>query len=257
MSRPLAVLVALIASLPASADEVVLRNGSVFSGEVRESEGEVTVRFDLGTITFKRSEVRSITRSEDPIKELERRLAGARDTAGRYEVARWAREQGLATRANEILRKLLELDPDHEGARRALGYERFEGSWLDGDAAMVARGFVKHGGRWLKRETAEQMLAQEARLRIEEERRASAERIAEAWRAVETARLAVEREKLEALRDVPCWPFVVLPPRRHRHAHPAPPSNVASPSFTPGAGVSFPSLTPPPGVPQPSLTPAR
>lgn len=191
------VIAAMAVALPGFADEVVLRNGSLFTGVVREEGDNVILEVDFGTVTFRRSEVREIRRTEDPLKEYDRRYKEARDARGYYALGLWAREKGLTTRSNELFQKVISLDPDHEGARGALGYERFEGRWLAGDDLMLARGYVKHEGRWLKREMVERLLEQENQARTESERQAAAERIARMRREVEMERLAVERERVE------------------------------------------------------------
>lgn len=190
-------------SLPASADEVVLRNGAVFGGIVREDGEKVVLEIDCGTMTFRRSEVREVRRTEDPLKELDRKASEVKDAPGYYELGRWARKNGLTTRANELFQKAVALDPDHEGARLALGHQKHEGRWLAEDEAMAARGYVRHEGRWLKRETVEFLEEQANRARMEADRQAAAERIARMKREVEMERLALEREKIERN----CWRF--------------------------------------------------
>lgn len=202
MVKRIGLLLLLGASAPAArADEVVLRNGAVFSGVVREEGDRVVVEVDAGTMTFRRADVREVRRTEDPLREFERRLSAAGDAEAYYELALWARERGLTSRANDLFRKVLSLQPDHEGARKALGHEKVEGRWMEPDEAMVARGFVKVDGRWLKRETAELLMAQEGLHRMEVERRESAERIERLRKEVEMAWVAVERERLELERE--------------------------------------------------------
>ena len=62
----------LVLALPGAADEVTLRNGSVFSGVVREQGDRVVVQMDSGSMSFLRIDVREIVRSDDPLKEFER-----------------------------------------------------------------------------------------------------------------------------------------------------------------------------------------
>ncbi len=183
------------------ADEVVLRNGAVFSGVVREDGDRVVVQLDFGSMTFKRIDVRSITRSDDPLKEFNQKLQAAQGAPGHYDLAMWARDKGLTTKSNEVLKKVIALDPDHAEARKALGYEKVEGSWLEGDELKVARGFVKYNGRWLRRETAERLLEDEKRVSVEADRRKIEQRAIDAQREVELARIALERERLEAARE--------------------------------------------------------
>jgi len=193
----------LALSLPAQADEVVLRNGAVFSGLAREEGERVVLELDFGTMTFRKSEVREIRRSDDPIKELEQKVRESKDAKSLYETAQWAREKGLTTRANDLYRKVIALEPGHAEARKALGYEKVDGLWLAGDELMVAKGFVRHQGRWLKKETAEAFRADDAQLRIEQERGVAAERIAKLQAEVERAKIAVERERIELERNRP------------------------------------------------------
>lgn len=188
-------------ALPAGADEVVLRNGAAFSGSVREDGDRVVLELDFGTMSFRRSEVREIRRSDDPLKELEQRLKSAKDAKSLYETAVWAREKGLNGRANDLLRKVIALEPGHGEARKALGFEQVNGLWLEGDELRVAKGYVRHQGRWLKKETAEAFRADDTQLRIEQERGAAAERIAKLQAEVDRARIAVERERVELERN--------------------------------------------------------
>ncbi len=246
-------------SLPACADEVVLRNGATFQGVVREDGDRVVLVVDFGTVSFKRSEIKSIVRSASPITELEDKVKAAKDAAGYYEAGLWARDRGLATRAGEIFEKALALDPDHAGARKAAGYEFFEGRWLRGDDLRTAQGYVKVGREWLKRETAEKLKEDEKQLLIEQERNATAERLAQVDREVQLARLGVERERIELERERTqhyyYWrPWVVLPCRcRNGHHHgPAAPVVVNPPTV-----VVNPPTSPAPTTPPPAPVPTK
>ena len=190
-------LLSLAIALPCAADELVLKNGAAFSGAVREEGDKVVIELDFGTMTFRKSEVRSFKKTSDPIQEYERKLQGATDAKSTYEVAVWAREKGLGTRANDLLRKVVSLDPDHAGARRALGFEKVDGKWLEGDDLMTARGLLKHNGRWLPKDTVEKIHENEKQIHIEAERRETAERIARLHCEVELAKVQLERERLE------------------------------------------------------------
>jgi hypothetical protein len=199
MKKVLGVLLLLAA--PAAADEIVLRNGSVFSGLVVDHGERVSVQMDYGTMTFRKIDIREIRRTEDPLKDLEKKVAVSASPQQLFETAMWARDRGLAGRSNELCEKVIALDPGHEGARKALGYERHEGQWLRGDDLMVARNFIRHQGKWLKRETVEQLLAQEAAEVIEVEREKTLRQAAHFEREVALQKVAVERERLEVERE--------------------------------------------------------
>jgi hypothetical protein len=46
------------------------------------------------------------------------------------------------------LKRVIELDAEHELARRALGYSRVEGRWTTQEEVMLSRGYVKYKGEW-------------------------------------------------------------------------------------------------------------
>ncbi len=255
--RRILVLLALLAA-PAAADEVVLRNGSRFSGRVLEQGDRVTVQMDYGTMTFRKLDVREVLRSDDPLKDLEQKVEAATTTQKLFEAALWARDRGLPGRSNELCEKVLLLEPDHEGARKAMGYERLEGGWLRGDDLMVARGFVKHEGKWLKRETVEQILAQQSVEAVDYERQKTLRRAAEMDREVELQKIALERERIEAERErdrrTSWWrngawlagpSVVILPGACGPAAHPGyGPGRTLPPAAGPYPAWSHPVLTP-------------
>lgn len=191
------VLLSLALATAAFADELVLRNGSAFSGIVREEGDRVSVEMDFGTMSFKKVDVRSITKGRDPIHEFDEKSKSATDVKGMLELAAWAREKGLGTRSTDLYRKILTLDADQADARKALSYEKVNGQWLTGDDLMVARGFVKVNGKWLARETAERVLEQDAQAMMENERVQLARRVADQRHSEEMTRIGLERERLE------------------------------------------------------------
>jgi hypothetical protein len=144
-------------ALPAAADEVTLKNGSKLEGVVREEADRVTVEVPGGSVTVGRDQVKSIDRpSERLSSEYDRRLQGLNGEGGSgvYDLALWARQQGMEARAQAMFRRTLEIDPDHEGARKALGYRAYKGVWLTEEQYMTAAlGLVEYQGKWLPAET--------------------------------------------------------------------------------------------------------
>jgi hypothetical protein len=197
MNTMRALLLSLALTSTALADEVVLRNGSTFSGIVREQGDKVIVEMDYGTMTFKKVDVRSIQRGEDVLTQFQDKSRTAFDVKSLLELAAWAKDKGLAGRATEIYRKVIVLSPDDIDARKALGYEKVNGQWLEGDDLMTARGFVKVNGRWVTRETADRMREIEAADRIEVDRASLARRVADQKHSEEMTRLGLERDRLE------------------------------------------------------------
>jgi hypothetical protein len=197
MTTMKALLVSMALASTALADEVVLKNGSAFSGIVREEGDRVVVEMDYGTMTFKKVDVRSISRGDDVLSQFQEKARKATDVKSMMELATWARDKGLAGRATDLYRKVIALDADQAEARKALGYEKFNGQWLSGDELMTARGFVKISGRWLSKDTADRILEQDAQARIESERVALAKRELEQRHIEEMTKIGLERERLE------------------------------------------------------------
>ena len=71
------------------------------------------------------------------------------DVEGNWALAEWCKRQRLATRRKQHLRRVLELEPDHAGARRALRYVRRGDRWLTREQSMTSRGYVRYRGRWI------------------------------------------------------------------------------------------------------------
>lgn len=77
------------------------------------------------------------------------------DAEGNWKMAEWCRKQdGLDKEREKHLLAVIEFDPDHELARRGLGYSRIDGEWIKPDEHMEKFGYVRHGpGGWrLKQE---------------------------------------------------------------------------------------------------------
>jgi hypothetical protein len=181
----------------ASADELTLRNGSSFSGAVREEGDRVTIETEYGTMTFKKIDVRSVVKGRDPVRDFEERARSASTVKELVDLAAWAREKGLASRADDLYRKVIVRDPDQPDARKALGYEKVDGLWLSGDELLTARGQVKVNGRWIPKEAAIKVQEQQAAERIEVDRLQQETRAADQRHIEEMARIALDRERLE------------------------------------------------------------
>ncbi len=85
----------------------------------------------------------------------EQRIDGIRALSGddlvveAYRLGLEIQAAGYEDLATKAFRLVLDADPDHRAARRALGYEDVDGRWLRGDDLWRARGFVHHRGRWM------------------------------------------------------------------------------------------------------------
>ncbi|MBS3733998.1 MAG: hypothetical protein KGY99_03630 [Phycisphaerae bacterium] len=122
----------------AHADKLVLVDGRQFEGTVTEESDTVTIKMDYGRMTFPKDQVEKVILAETPQQTLERKLAkvAARNAAGLYDVGVWARQEGLEDEAAALFTEVVALDPDHAGAREALGQVRIDGTWQTFDKAV-------------------------------------------------------------------------------------------------------------------------
>lgn len=149
MLRIAAALAVLAAALPASADEVVLRNGRTLSGIAREDGNRIVIETTFGTVAYPRDEVVSIERGETPLHEYAAKLDAVKDSK---DVRDWesllayAKEQKLSRYVAGLCGKILELDPSNVTARRELKLDRPEPAKPAPDANA---GKILHEGKWL------------------------------------------------------------------------------------------------------------
>ena len=127
-------------SATAFADTVVLQDGQRFEGVVDETETSVSIEIDMGTITFAKEEVRAIERSPTAVHAFEERLWAIdhNDVEALQDLAQWASQQGLPTRAYTLHRAVVTLNPNNPRSRRALGHVLRDGEWVDPDAEAHA-----------------------------------------------------------------------------------------------------------------------
>jgi hypothetical protein len=73
-------------------------------------------------------------------QELRTKEAAAKqDTDALFQVGKWAEDKGLSAESKRIYLVILKLKPANEAANKALGNELFEGKWLAGKDAAIAR----------------------------------------------------------------------------------------------------------------------
>ncbi len=197
----LSMIIALLSVCAGAADTVTLKEGRVVEGKiVRKTEDAVQIEVTKGDLKavshYSTDEVARVEYGASPAEALEKefqsRFEATENTADAwYALGRWCSEQFLARKAEQAYRKALELDSDHEQARRALGYVLYEGRWISEEDVMIAKGFVKFEGKWVSPEERDRVL--ETRRQAEEKRRAEAE---ERARKIQAARDELEKRRL-------------------------------------------------------------
>ncbi len=101
----------------------------------------------------------SQTKLKQELRAKER--AAQKDPDALFAAGTWAKQQSLDADAKRIFQQVLKLDPDHEGANAALGFERVEGKWMPAEEAaklrekaraaeMLAQGYVQVEGIWVE-----------------------------------------------------------------------------------------------------------
>ncbi len=125
-----------------AADVFHLKAGGTLEGLLLETqEGQHRVRTVVGIVRLPVADVERIEPGETPFEEYDRRAAAAPDTpSAQVALADWCGQQNLRTERRAHLRKALELDPDCEPARRALGYVRVGDLWVEGAGVAARRG---------------------------------------------------------------------------------------------------------------------
>jgi len=121
------------------------------------------------------------------------------DVPGHYLLGLWCKQQGLEVEARLQFDKVISLEPDHRGARRELGYEQHEGSWLARDEAMRAKGLVRHDGAWMLPEEVELILlptVEKEQMKLEQVR------VRKLLRTMQKGEPRVERMAMKALSGI-------------------------------------------------------
>jgi len=172
-----ALLLLTALAVPGAADVVHLKAGGTIEGDVTETETDVLVRLPAGEIRLPRETVLRIDRKPSVMQEYAGRAATLQhdNAAGHYELGAWARQNGLETQARAHFQTVLANDPNHAGAREALGYRLVDGRWLTEADEMRARGLVLYDGQWMTPDAAAKLKTLQAELEIAKEERRKAE----------------------------------------------------------------------------------
>lgn len=155
-----------------SADVIRLQNGGEVRGELLDPSGDgsvVTIETLSGTvISIGEETIEFVQRRTRLAEEYVTRSRLVADTVeARWELAEWCRLNLLKEQREEQLELLLEIDPDHEDARRILRYVQHNGEWVTRDELMTMRGYVRHKGKWITRQELELIEEQEAERKAE------------------------------------------------------------------------------------------
>jgi len=152
----LAGLVVAVAWCSTAVGEVfVLHNGGQVTGEVLNPDQKPRETYVIktaggGQLTLDKSQVKQIIYQRPEEAEYESIRSRYPDTVeGQWALAEWCREHQVLSAREKHLRRIVELNPDHEQARLALGYSRvYGGEWMTQEEAMLKQGYRRYKGRW-------------------------------------------------------------------------------------------------------------
>ena len=138
------------------ADLVKLNNGGELRGKVIRAPGDaaakvVTIETLTGALVkVSRADIRFVTYRRQIVEAYDTRARATADTLDdQWALAEWCRTNGLSTERKTHLQRVVEIDPDHEAARRVLRHVQYKGEWMPKDDAMAAKGYVKYKNRYI------------------------------------------------------------------------------------------------------------
>jgi HEAT repeat protein len=149
-----AVTVALVGESGALADIARLSNGGEVRGSFLSEPGggdPLAMRTILGgRIVLSADTVRSTSRRPAEVEEYVTRSRSIPHTVeAHWELAEWCKARQLTSQREEQLEALLDVDPTHAAAHRALDHMLYQGQWMTRDEAMREQGYVKYKGKYL------------------------------------------------------------------------------------------------------------
>ena len=135
---------------PTGQDSLTLTSGKKVTGAIVS----VILKTARGKMTFKGLDLQDVVLKSDPVAEARRSILAARrakiaadDAKGVLELAKWAREEGLAPEAEALARSAMQVDFKSDVAVEAhkfLGHVLYDGEWMT-KAEMAKRKRIHEG----------------------------------------------------------------------------------------------------------------
>ena len=169
------VMIATLLSLPCVADEFRLQSGASVRGDWlnpdKTSTQPFVVRISDGVeLTLAAEQVEQVARDRPGEREYQTRATAiADDVEHHWQLAEWCRRARMLEKRQDHLRRILELDPQHVPARRALGYTQLEGRWITQAEFLTEKGYQYYKGHWRLRQEIQLMQEAEAKNKVEQE----------------------------------------------------------------------------------------
>ncbi|RPI73865.1 MAG: hypothetical protein EHM42_15930, partial [Planctomycetaceae bacterium] len=143
--------------------------GGVVRGEIvsegvdpQDSALVVVKTLSSAVVQIAGADVQSLHRRKLVHEEYVSRAREVADTVeAQSELAEWCRRQGLLNYRKAHFERILELDPQHAAAHKALGHTLRDGIWMTADEYQESRGYVRHRGKWILPQERELLELQE------------------------------------------------------------------------------------------------
>lgn len=183
-------LLILLCGRPVTADTIHLANGGKVEGEIiKRTDEKVTIRTKYGLQTIDVLDIDRIEEGSSERQEYEQKKADLdeSDAEGNYKLGIWCKEKGLEKEAEAQFEKTIELNPDHEGARKELGYQKHGDEWLTEDEVMEKKGNRKWQGQWVSAEEYDRLLKEKISREKEKEEKEASKLAEEVKKATEAA----------------------------------------------------------------------
>lgn len=161
-------LLSSLFALAARADIVHLRDGKTIEGKVTRNEADNTYRIETtrGSVVKPAGDVQRIVKAKLPQEVFTERYASVdrEDLNELASLVTWAREKYLVPQKQKVCGLILKIAPNHEMARRELGYTVFENEWIlekELRKKQLDLGLVKFKGEWVSKEEQSRLIFKE------------------------------------------------------------------------------------------------
>jgi hypothetical protein len=198
------VVAAVSGPVAVCADVFVLRNGGQIRGRWLNREDHPPRQYLIATehggrLSLDAGQVQQAILESSAQDDYERVRSKFPDTAdGQWQAAQWCREHGLAKQRTVHLWRVVELDPDHAGARHALGYSQVRGRWVTHGQVQGERGLELEHGQW---RYPQEIALTSAQLAVEQSDRDWLQRLRLLRLALDSDKARTARDEIAAIRD--------------------------------------------------------
>ncbi|MEX0795032.1 MAG: HEAT repeat domain-containing protein [Pirellulaceae bacterium] len=154
--------------LAARGDVLELKNGGRLEGKVTpptDEQSPYVIELELGgQVTLDHRQVHRVY-YDVPAKRqyAEQALKHADTSTDQWRLARWCEDHGLELEFLRHCQRVVELDTNHQEARKGLGHHFMDGGWTSRAGHMSGQGYIRHEGRWMTQQQAALLIASDRR----------------------------------------------------------------------------------------------